>query len=348
MTDAQLKQAIESLRFLGEASAEAQFIVEGALRFDAPLMRMAQYLKAFLPFRQLKHVLANIPCLWSLDWHGQRSLLPETTMLPIIARYAEMGMKIDLNFDNPYLNEAELDNDYGWGLVEVLTQHLPSEQAGLVIAHEGLRQSIRAAKPQLRLTAHSNLHDAARKKRDASYYRELLQRYDAVYLHPADGHKAALCKELAPEASRLIITLNDPLVRTSPARAELLHALSERRRKPYGAEERLYLKHAKIKAGYQDLSALLKGQSNNLSHATWEGLYQLGYRQFAIQAQQFSSPVSLVSDLLHYYFHAASTHSNRVASLYANLFSIMGGENTNMPSGLLSTPPNPDPNITAI
>ncbi len=299
---------------------DAHWMLGGALRFDSELLAIHQYLKQYIAPRQLRHVSATPPCLWSLDWLGQRALLPDTLIVERIKQYAQAGIALTFSFDNPYIPEEFLDDDYGIGLVHLLSQ---SPLNRVWVASDALRDHLRAEFPRLAIDAHPNRIAIEKQKRTPALYRRLAEGYDRVALHPRDGARPEIYTPLAADASRYIIIANDRCLSTCPLRAEHLQQLARRRVHPYQTAPRLAIAELRQRCGCLQPTATLQGMRANLSHAQLSALYAQGFRQYALVDHKVRSMPDLLHDFCYYLFNPSPDMQHLLATLTASLFGLL-------------------------
>ncbi len=327
-----------------EPLTDAQWIVGGGLRFDDELMALHEYLKQYLAPRQLRHITATPPCLWSLDWLGQRALIPDGLLVRRIREYNAAGIAVSLVFDNAFIPEHHLDDDYGIGLVHELS-HSPLNS--LWIASDALRDHLRQHFPRLPLYAHPNRIYTERQKRSASLYQKLSEQYDRVALHPRDATRTEIYSPLATEAARYIIIANDRCIATCPLRREHLQQLALRREHPYQSDVRLAIQELQQRTSCLNFSHTLQGKRGNLSQTQLGRLYELGYRHFAILDERIRSAADLFHDLFHFSLNQAHEIQHIRATLVSTLYAFCAPTGNAPATGMADVTLNPNPRLIA-
>ncbi len=333
-----------NLRALFEPLLNAEWMVGGALRFDDELLALHSYLRQYFAPRQLRHVTATPPCLWSLDWLGQRALSPDALLVQRLRQYNEAGIAVSFCFDNAFIPAESIDDDYGIGLVEELSK---SPLNSLWIASDALRDHLRAHYPRLPLYAHPNRIASERQRRTAALYQRLAERYDRVALHPRDGARREIYAPLAAEASRYIIIANDRCLSTCPLRREHLQQLSLRRQQPYQTAPRLAIAELIQRCDCKNAIHTLQGKRGNLSQQQLRVLYELGFRRFALLDQQTRSVGDLIHDFCHYSFNQSPDFQHLLATLTVTLYSLTRVSSGQPRSGMSHVRQIPDPKQVA-
>ncbi len=334
-----------NLRTLLQPLLDAQWMIGGALRFDDELLALHGYLKQYLAPRQLRHVVATPPCLWSLDWLGQRALFPDALLVQRVRQYNAAGIAVSLCFDNPFIPAESIDDDYGIGLVEELSK---SPLNSLWIASDALRDHLRAHYPRLPLYAHPNRIASEKQRRTAALYQRLAERYDRVALHPRDAARREIYDPLAAEASRYIIIANDRCLSTCPLRREHLQQLSLRRQQPYQTAPRLAIAELLQRCDCKNAIHTLQGKRGNLSQEQLSALYERGFRHYALLDQQTRSAGDLIHDFCHFSFNQSPELQQLQATLTVTLYTLVRASGGHPNSGMSHVRQIPDPKLVAL
>ncbi len=316
---------------------DARWTVGGALRFDQSLLQFADKLARDVNVRAIHQVLAAPPCLWSLDWFSQRRPVAGPTYLRLLESYVKAGIGFILEFDNPFVTEDDLKDNYSLQLVAELAKRNAAHQHAVCVASDRLAEYLRTRVPGLPIHCHVNrlLAEPATTTRDAAYYKQLLQRYNRVCLHPADAVNPAIYSAIA-EPARMDVVMNDPCLRSCPLRREHLQVLADYRHEPYNpmhAQRRFVLMN-QVGCFRQDGSALQQKRACNLTKAECRALYAAGYRSFVIQAQQFRKEITLMWDIAQSMFESTPELSNKVALITASLLATLQPNPKTIASGL--------------
>ncbi len=309
------QEILQKLSYLVENDMpEARWTVGGALRFDRSLYAIASFLDRNLGVRSIHSVAAAIPCLWSLDWFVQRRPVAAEVYANALERYAHIAKGVVLVFDNPFVAEAELEDAYGLQLVQQLYQRDRVRLNALCVASDKLAARLHALAPKLPIYCHPNRLVAEQGKRTAALYNKLAEQYDRVCLHPADAVKPALFAAIN-EPARFDVVVNDPCLRTCPARREHLRLLAQMRREPYVLDAMRRRSELLERVGCHkiDATALRQKASCNLTREEMRALYEAGFRSFVVQAQQFRNEMTLLWDIFQCLFAAPPELTNKVA-----------------------------------
>ena len=296
-----------------DALPEAHWMIGGALRFDQLLINSLHFFNQHCPIVKFGHVIAQPACLWSLDWHEQRFPINQALYLQHLEKYKALDTGVILSFDNPFLSELDLQDNYGILLCQELVDRLPKDKCAVLVAHDGLSDKLREHFPQLAIYAHANRIIGQRVKRTAALYEKLTQSYDLVSLHPADAVRDSIIKALK-QPEKYIITSNDLCPRNFPLRFEQLQELSNIRHNPYNGRAYVYAKQIADKIDPFDATT---GPSSILSVQRKQELYDMGFRQFTLDAQNYRSPLSLHFDIISNLLTPDPSYGNKV-QLVAN------------------------------
>ncbi len=319
---------------------DAQWMIGGALRFDEELLLIHQYLKTYLPERQFRHLTATPPCSWSLDWLAQRGILPDDRIITSLQRYQHEGIAISLSFDNPFIPERLANDDYGMGLVSILSQ---SPQNSLWVASDMLRDHLREHFPKLPIYAHPNRIAIEKQRRTPLFYQQLSEHYDRVAIHPRDGQRADIYKHLSADASRYIIITNDRCLANCPLRREHLQQLALRREYPYDCNIRAHIQELCKRCDCHSIIHTLQGKRANLSHLRLAEFYDLGFRHFAILDDQIRCSPELLTDIIHYTYNQDPEMQHILATFSVNLMSIGSSHSSSPSSGMMNVDYIPHP-----
>ncbi len=316
---------------------DAQWTIGGAFRFDLCIYQVLIFMNQRLAARRINRVAGAPPCLWSLDWFSQRRPLNGAAYLKLLDTYTSMGVGITLVFDNPFIREEDLKDNYGLLLVAELAKRNAAHNHAVCVADDRLAAILRQHVPTLPIHCHVNrlLAEPAGSTRDAAFYNSLAQRYNRICLHPADAVRPELYKAIA-ESARMDVVINDPCLRSCPVRREHLQALADCRRQPYSfalSQRRLVLMN---QAGCTRVNgqALEQKKAGNLTKAECRALYEAGYRSFIIQSQQFRNEITLLWEVSQCMFNATPEMSNRIALINSTLLSSLQPNPRVISSGL--------------
>ncbi len=338
----------EDIAFLKEvfqAYPSAEWMLGGAMRFGQELIKLNKYFHNFFPYIEVKNMHATLPCLWSLDWMGQRPLVPDVTIINYLNYYQSAGTTITLCFDNPFIPEEYLNDSYSIGLAEVLHRN-PRNRVW--VADDKLRDLLRTKFPKLPIDAHPNRIYAERKKRGLDLYKSLCESYQRVAIHPKDARRKEIYEALSSVADRFIIITNDSCIATCPLRYNHLQQLAKRRIHPYESDARLAISDYMVRMQCQDLGHITKKQLGNVNHQQLRTLHDLGYKHFAVLEEKARNVVSICNDFFYYSFSQALEHERYRATLLASLYYLLQEASNPISGGLKNIAQNPDPSLIAI
>ncbi len=328
------KPNFEAMRYLvNDYMPDAIFISGGALRAGRGLRLLNQYLETGVGCRKLSYVADVMPCLWSLNWSNKSSALNDHIYTVQLQCYAKAGLPVGLCFDNPFITQEMLSDAYGQALVNALLGSNPTGQNFVCVASDALRDLLKKKYPKLIICAHQNRIIADMVKRTASFYNTLAERYDKVILHPADGSRSEITKDLK-DKNKFVFIVNDPCLRTCPVRRDHLRCLSACRLEPFKVEHQHSIAKLIQQTACMEPAAMLSGQSSNLSRAQLEALYADGFRYFAFQSQRFEQMATLLSDIMNTLFTAAPEHTHQVSTLQANFYGLFSTDSKLTKSGI--------------
>jgi hypothetical protein len=327
---------VEKLQYLTrDYMPEACWTVGGALRFDKSLQTLNQFLTDMLALRRFQRVAGAPPCAWTLDWFVQRRPITFDSYVNALEAYAQQQTGVVLVFDNPCLNEAELDDTYCLSLVQELYARDRLRLNAVCVASDALAARLRAALPKLPLYCHANRLVFEKGKRSAALYNKLATLYDRVCLHPADAVKPAITNALE-DKSRFDIIINDFCLRTCPVRREHLALLADMRRAPYDTELMRRRSDLITRVGCQKTTPgeLAQKSSCNLTRKEAVALYDAGFRSFIIQAQQFRNEMTLLWDIFQCMLDYSPEISNKAALIATSAMAEFGKPREELSSGL--------------
>lgn len=314
---------------------EAVWTVGGAFRYDTALLAFAKFLATSLGVRCIDTVAGVPPCLWNLDYYVQRRPVPLNKFCDMLEAYAQLGIGVTLVFDNPYLTPEQLEDPYGALLVRTLYERDRIRKNSVCVASDALAAKIREICPQMKVSCHYNRLIAETQRRTAALYNRLAEQYTRVALHPADGGKPSIWKELKQPA-RFDIVLNDPTPRNHPLRRELLQLLAAMRVSPYDAElmSRRADLHNRVGETRHLVETLQRRDTCNLSRAETQALYEAGFRSFIIQQQHFRNEMTLLWDIFQCMFSYSPELINKHALIASSAMAEFGRPKETLPSGL--------------
>ncbi len=330
------EDALQNLRFLVEHDMpDARWTVGGALRYDRSLMAIAGFLTRSLGVRRLHNVAAVIPCRWSLDWFVQRRPVALNEYTEALERYARAGLGVTLVFDNPFIREEDLEDNYALQLVRELYARDRVRLNAVSVASDLLAARIREVEPRLPLHCHMNRLVVEQGRRTAALYNKLAGQYARVCLHSADAAKPALIAGIA-EPGKFDVVMNDSCLRTCPVRGQHLRLLADMRRDPYGVDAMRQRSELLARAGCHkvDAASLHQKATCNLTREEAHALYAAGFRSFIVQSQQFRNEMTLLWDIFQCLFHATPELCNKMSLIATSAMAEVRMPPKSIPSGL--------------
>lgn len=329
------EEALQRLSFLTAGyMPQAQWTVGGAFRFDRSLQVLGNFLATQLGVRQFTNVAGAPPCKWTLDYFAQRRPIALDAYCNALETYAKMGIGVILVFDNPYIADADIEDSYGLMLVQELYNRDRLRRNAVCVANDKLAAVIRNAFPHVPVHCHYNRLVAEITRRTPALYNKLAEQYTRVCLHAADAAKPSFTNVLE-QKEKFDIVVNDPALRTSAVRRDMLKLLADMRRDTFDTS--LMARRATLidRDGEQKVAnALHPKASCNLTRNETRALYEAGYRSFVIQSQQFRNEMTLLWDILHCMQDDDPELFNKTALVASSAMAEFGKPSTAMPSGL--------------
>ncbi len=321
-----------------EYMPDALWTVEGAFRFDRSIYNAAKHLATSVIVRKITRVAGAPACLWSLDWFSQRRPMELNFFTQLLDAYSQHGVAVNLTYDNPHIRDEDLTDPYPLRMIAELMQRNSSKVTHSVsVASDSLAQHLRTQFPYLSIHCHVNRLLAMRPEepRTAKWYDQLGELYQRVCLHPQDAVNPAVYSAIA-NPDRVDVIVNSPCLRSCPARGEHLQILSDCRYHPYDTThlQRRVALLRRIGCLNAEHNAPQQKQTDTLTKAECQNLYDSGYRSFIIQAQQFRNEITLLWDICQCMFSLPPEQSNKQALLNATLMPKLLPDTPSLASGL--------------
>lgn len=329
------EEALRRLAFLTKDDLpESRWTVGGAFRFDRSVQTMANFYAAQVGVRTFDRVAGAPPCLWSLDFFVQRRPIALDAYTKALEAYARMGIGVVLVFDNPYLTEADTEDPYGALLLQELYARDRVRRNAVCVANDALAAHIRA-RFKLPVFCHYNRLVAEQSRRTPALYNRLAETYDRVCLHPADAAKPAIIAGLA-DIKKFDVVVNDPHLRNSALRRDILRTAATLRRAPYDTASMARRASLLDRDGDQKVPVALAGPKStcNLTQQETESLYKAGIRSFIIQSQSFRNEMTLLWDIHYCLFRPTPENTNKTALIGSSVMAEFGKPSVELPSGL--------------
>ncbi len=315
---------------------EAYWTVGGAFRYKDSLLLLAQFLKNYVGVRKVNCVLGSVPCLCSLDWFVQSRPEASGVYISTLERYAKENVGVELVFDNPFITDEDLNDPYAMFMVRELVRLNTTRRNAVSVASDKLAMHLRKHFPQMYIHCHVNrlLAEPRGRTRTAGLYAKLLEMYNRVSLHPADAVKPAIYTAIA-EPLRMDVIVNDPCLRNCPMRREHLKLLASMRREPYNVKYMQQRSDLLNRVGCHrvDVEALHQKEVGLLTRDETRALYDVGYRSFLIQAQQFRNELTLMWDIINCMFESTPELSNKIALVATSSMLAIRQESKKLASG---------------
>ena len=308
----------------------ARWSVGGGLLHGRTMLQLCEGIaQEMRDIRSLSYLHATPSCAWSLDWAEQRSLTTPTGYLRMLQLAAATQQAVCLNFDNPFVAKAMLEDGFGLFLVNELLQHNPTGLNCVAVADDRVAMELRRQFPSLRLNAHMNRSVCEESEPDAAFYNRLLDFYQEVQLYPDCARNPELVRSLS-KPERCWVIVNDRCRRGSrAAHREMLLLLAQMRVRPYEFSFKVRRQ--------QQMETLLSppgAPGNTFSRDELKALYAAGLRSFHVQAEQYRNGMTPAWLLMSYLVTAAPQYSNMRALLTYKVLSYLNGEQPSLASGL--------------
>ncbi len=332
------QEALEKLSYLThDYMPDSYWTVGGAFRYDRSLFALIQFMRENVGVRVIGRVMGAVPCLWSLDWCVQRRPVGASVYVATLEEYVKAKVGVELVFDNPFISDEDLNDPYALFLVKELARLNKDRRHSIAVANDKLAAHLRKIAPELPIHCHVNrlVMEPMGRTRTTALYNKLLEYYNRVCLHPADAVKPSIFTAITTP-QRIDVVLNDPCLRTCPARREHLKILAAMRRAPYDVRNMQQRSDLLNRIGCHRVNpaALHQKAICALTKDESRALYDAGYRMFLIQSQQFRNELTLLWDTLHCMFDATPELSCRVALIAASAMAFPRDGGRGLNSGL--------------
>lgn len=192
--------------------------VAGGLVFYREILAFIDRLARFYG-KQWRFLHSVYDCHGGLIWEGGRKSTANFGLEESVRRvraYNDRGIRFNIAFSNVLLKREHLDDEYcNWFL-----QECHSEDNGVIVASDLLREYIRSNYPRYRLIA-----SVAFCRKDAEFYKRALEQYDLVVLHPDLNRDYRFIRGLDTE--RLEVLVNEDCFYNCPHRRQHYANISE-------------------------------------------------------------------------------------------------------------------------
>ncbi len=325
--------AFGSQSLLGRHWNEILWNLGGVFLYDNSLLaHLSLYQKVFGIQVPPVTVSGGIPCLWSVDWFRKTRNAKIDSLLTTIGSYIRHDVPIFLTFDNPALNEQDLDDRLAHTFLDILIKNTGEKRTGVYVASDILARRLRQQYPGITIKSCVN-RAIMEQNRNPDFYNSLAQLYDCVALHPADAANQALLDGLN-DRLRFEITVNDTCLDTCPCRREHMLLLGKNRRNPFDLEAIQQIHTCLDAAGCEQLSRPQGACPLLLSKARFETLFDAGFRHFRLQAESLRNELAYAYNLSHWLHTDKAGLSNKQATLYSLLLIDRGAKAPDYPTGL--------------
>ncbi len=314
----------------------AQWHLGGAMRFDAFLLNLVDFLQKQTPGQfALADVKGAPPCLWSLDWFRQRPLVNLQDYTRRLEEYARVGVGVTVEFDSPVIGEDELGDAASNRLLHELYQRDRVRKNAVSVASDRLANHIRKEIPRLPVTAHLNRAVMETGKRTAAFYNRLAERYDLVTLHPADCRNPRLLDGLS-EPSRFMAVVNDTCLRACPVRREHMILLAQLRRRPLSAELSAGRARFLQTSGCESIDGetLKQDRTLLLAESAIKELYERGIVHLAVQDASLRNETAVIWEILRALFGSSPELGNKIGCLLSSFMAGFVPSTKRLPTGL--------------
>ena len=272
------------------------------------------------------------PCIWGLEAYRFDPLMAPGKIKDTIEKFAKERSGVFLYFDNPYLRESDMQDLMGNHMIQLLTENNPYRLNGVYVASHLLAKQLKSRYPGLRLRLAFNYH-CQQQERTAAYYNELAVRWDRIAIDPRDSIKPELMAELK-DKKKFEITVNDLDYSDNEYRMRDLELLSSIRREPLNVyylseREKLLKKMGTNKPDVPDGRRCL-----SLSLVEVKTLYDMGFRNFRIQAESLSNELTLAHFAVKQMLSSDPGTENKLAVLMTTLLIHREPSAAELPTGM--------------
>lgn len=249
--------------------------VSGGLVFYPEILEFIDRLAGFYG-KQLRFVHSVYDCHGGLIWEGGRKSIAGFSLEESVRRvkaYNARGIGFNIAFTNVLLTREHLDDPYcNWFL-----DQCHSEENGVIVASDLLRDHIRKNYPKYRLIA-----SVCYCRKDLEFYQKAQKEFDLVVLHPDLNRDYGFIRRLDP--ARLEVLVNEDCFYNCPNRLQHYKNISELvlRKEPVFFASRAGCLSEK-QFGRSRFEGELRLSLQNLSR-----LSALGVRHFKLQGRQAS------------------------------------------------------------
>lgn len=322
--------------YLDSHYPEAKWNIGGAFSYSKTTLLFLRYCKnniegAIKP----EAVHGAPPSLWSLEWYKNKPMMSPTEIIGMMEKYAQAGIGLMLDLDNPDITQELLADKIGNCLLDYLVKYDRIRKNSVVVGSSLLGTYIKQRYPKLPLHAGVNMAIAENARGNLDYYRKRLETYQTVALHPNDVLNPSFLAQL-PEKERLEITVNDSCLSGCPVRRQHLSILGKIRQNPftadYLAERHQLLQEAKC----EEINVLWSATNRPLAllPSELEALYNMGFRRFRIQSETLRNEITFMWDIFHYITNYDLSASNKTGLLASSFISEFDEERPDLNSGL--------------
>ncbi len=271
-------------------------------------------------------------CLWTLEPFEPGKNTSLDRIESILNLYSEENAGVFLNFDNPRLQQRDLEDSYGNALFELLLSANARHLHGVYVASDLLARHLRQKCPGLNIRLGMN-RLLMEKKRDASFYNMLATKFNRIAIDPRDTLDAKLLSRLR-EKKKFEITVNDPGIFPMAGREAFWEAVCKLKREPWNMDLVSKCKNlfSKWTGGCSPL--LPPGcRPLCLSQQEIDTLIHMGFRHFRIQSETIRSELAMAWAITRWFLNPDSSLSHRKAVIEYGILGHRPGEAHKLPTG---------------
>lgn len=278
---------------------EAVWSVGGALLYDNAVVEFFKFVRSEIPVIRVRDIFGSPPCAWSLDWYATRRLIPPGDFAAAHKKIVDLKVNFALDFDNPFIAEDQLEDVVGNTFLRSLES---TQNPHVYVASEILAEHLRRHFPKTKIHAGINKTVAENARGNLEYYCRSAEKYETTVLHAEDAYNSDFLEKLAARApaQKFEIVVNDTCLRDCPHRRDHLEVLSKIRRSPWDASL-LQQRHSLLnRVACENVIANPENpgaRASLLSREEWKRAYDLGFRNFKIQAEKLRSELAFFYEL---------------------------------------------------
>ncbi len=306
----------ERAKYVNPEWSDAEWDVSGAFVNDRELLAFFDFCKGKLGYEPFRIVHGAPLCAWNSGRVLKQLLREAEEMRAAGLEYEKRGIAVYLTFSNLLLSEAHLADPICNALCTFFSRHNPTKRNSVIIGTDLLLRHVRERFPELRRVS-SILHIVQNNgKGKPEVYRELLQKYDEVMVHPDDVLNEGLLRQLG-DPSRFILLINEYCIRNCPLRGYHYKSLSENALNFVSYDGREFDKR-QASNGCRELNKMLTHERYGvlaLNTTEIRRLYDMGFRHFKLQGRGHSNASAILFDLMRLTWRNDAPNENRMHTI---------------------------------